>query len=175
MMKMSTKELCIQGLLVALVTISTMIFQVPVSATQGYIHLGDSMILLIGVFFGARYGMVAGGVGSALADLLSGYAHWALFTLIIKGIMGYLIGKIASFSEKNQKFFTTRNMLASVSGIIWMVFGYFIAGGILKSSFAVAAVSIPENLVQGFAGLAIFIVVGIAFHKAKIYKFVLSR
>ncbi|NCC16813.1 MAG: ECF transporter S component [Clostridia bacterium] len=172
---MSTKELCIQGLLVALVTISTMIFQVPVSATQGYIHLGDSMILLIGVFFGARYGMVAGGVGSALADLLSGYAHWALFTLIIKGIMGYLIGKIASFSEKNQKFFTTRNMLASVSGIIWMVFGYFIAGGILKSSFAVAAVSIPENLVQGFAGLAIFIVVGIAFHKAKIYKFVLSR
>lgn len=172
---MSTKELCMQGLLVALVTISTMIFQIPVSATQGYIHLGDSMILLIGVFFGARYGMVAGGVGSALADLLSGYAHWALFTLIIKGIMGYLIGKIASFSEKNQKFFTTRNMLASVSGIIWMVFGYFIAGGILKSSFAVAAVSIPENLVQGFAGLAIFIVVGIAFHRAKIYKFVLSR
>lgn len=174
-MKMSTKELCMQGLLVALVTISTMIFQIPVSATQGYIHLGDSMILLIGVFFGARYGMVAGGVGSALADLLSGYAHWALFTLIIKGIMGYLIGKIASFSEKNQKFFTTRNMLASVSGIVWMVFGYFIAGGILKSSFAVAAVSIPENLVQGFAGLAIFIVVGIAFHRAKIYKFVLSR
>ena len=174
-MKMTTKELCIQGLLVALVTISTMIFQFPVSATQGYIHLGDSMILLISVFFGAKYGMVAGGVGSAMADLLSGYGHWAPFTFIIKGVMGYLIGKVASFSENNQKFFTTRNMLGSVLGIIWMVFGYFIGGGILKSSFAVAAVSIPENLVQGFAGFAIFIVVGIAFHRAKVYKFVLSR
>jgi len=159
-MKMSTKELCIQGLLVALVAVSTMVFQIPVSATQGYIHLGDSMILLISVFFGAKYGMVAGGVGSALADVLSGYAHWALFTFIIKGIMGYVIGKVASFSEKNDKFFTYRNMIGSVLGVIWMVFGYFIGGGILKSSFAVAAVSIPENLLQGFAGFAIFVVVG---------------
>ncbi|WP_313528474.1 ECF transporter S component [Anaerotignum sp.] len=174
-MKMSTKELCIQGLLVALVAVSTMVFQIPVSATQGYIHLGDSMILLISVFFGAKYGMVAGGVGSALADVLSGYAHWALFTFIIKGIMGYVIGKVASFSEKNDKFFTYRNMIGSVLGVIWMVFGYFIGGGILKSSFAVAAVSIPENLLQGFAGFAIFVVVGVAFHRAKIYKYVLSR
>ena len=174
-MKMSTKEVCIQGLLIALVTVSTMIFQFPVSATQGYIHLGDSMILLISVFFGARYGMVAGGVGSALADLLSGYAHWAPFTFIIKGIMGYLIGKVASFSEKNETFFTYRNMFASVLGVIWMVFGYFIGGGVLKSSFAVAAVSIPENLLQGFAGFVIFVVVGIAFHRAKIYKYVFSR
>lgn len=174
-MKMSTKELCIQGLLIALVTVSTMVFQIPISATQGYVHLGDSMILLIGVFFGARYGMVAGGVGSALADLLSGYAHWAPFTFIIKAIMGYLIGKIASFSEKNEKFFTYRNLLASVAGIIWMVFGYFVGGGILKSSFAVAALSIPENLVQGFVGFAIFVVVGVAFYRAKIYKFVFSR
>lgn len=174
-MKMSTKELCIQGLLVALVAVSTMVFQIPVSATQGYIHLGDSMILLISVFFGAKYGMVAGGVGSALADVLSGYAHWALFTFIIKGIMGYVIGKVASFSEKNDKFFTYRNMIGSILGVIWMVFGYFIGGGILKSSFAVAAVSIPENLLQGFAGFAIFVVVGVAFHRAKIYKYVLSR
>lgn len=174
-MKMTTKEICTQGLLIALVTVSTMVFQIPVSATQGYIHLGDSMILLIGVFFGARYGMVAGGVGSALADLLSGYAHWALFTLVIKGLMGLLIGKVASFSGKNQKFFTIRNMLASVLGILWMVFGYFVAGGILKSSFSVAALSIPENLIQGFAGCVIFLVVGLAFHKAKIYKFVLSK
>ncbi len=139
-MKMTTKELCIQGLLTALVTVCTMVFQIPVSATQGYIHLGDSMILLTSVFFGWKYGMAAGGIGSALADLLSGYAHWAPFTLIIKGGMGLLIG-----------------------------------GGILKSSFAVAATSIPENLVQGAAGMAIFLVVGTAFYKAKIYRFVSEK
>ena len=105
-MKMTTKELCIQGLLTALVTVCTMVFQIPVSATQGYIHLGDSMILLTSVFFGWKYGMAAGGIGSALADLLSGYAHWAPFTLIIKGGMGLLIGLIADFTGKQEKFFT---------------------------------------------------------------------
>lgn len=169
---MTTKDLCIQALLIALVTVCTMVFQIPVSATQGYIHLGDSMILLVGVFFGARYGMVAGGIGSALADLLSGYAHWVPFTLIIKGLMGWLIGKIADGAGSREKFYTARNLAASVVGIVWMVVGYFIGGGILKSSFAVAATSIPENIVQGVAGMVIFFVVGAAFHKANIYKIV---
>ena len=42
----------------------------------------------------------------------------------------------------------------------------------MKSSFAVAATSIPENIVQGVAGAVIFFVVGAAFHKANIYKIV---
>lgn len=171
-MKMTTKDLCIQALLIALVTVCTMVFQIPVSATQGYIHLGDSMILLIGVFFGARYGMAAGGIGSALADLLSGYAHWMPFTLVIKGLMGWLVGKIAHGAGSREKFFSVRNMAASAVGIIWMVVGYFIGGGILKSSFAVAATSIPENLLQGAAGMVIFFVVGTAFHKADLYRIV---
>ncbi len=171
-MKMTTKELCIHGLLIALVAVCTMVLQIPVSATQGYVHLGDSMILLVGVFFGSRYGMIAGGVGSALADLLSGYAHWAPFSLIIKGVMGWLIGKIAAGAGSRERFLTPRNLFASVVGILWMVFGYFISGGILKSSFVVAATSIPENLVQGAAGVVIFLVVGAALHKADLYKIV---
>ncbi len=171
-MKMTTKQLCIQGLLIALVTVCTMIFQIPVSATQGYIHLGDSMILLISVFFGARYGMMAGGIGSALADILTGYAHWAPFTFLIKGLMGYLIGRIAYKKGGQNRFFTARNLLAAVLGIVWMVFGYYISGGILHSSFVVSATSIPENILQGGAGIVIFFVVGAAFHRADIYKIV---
>lgn len=86
--------------------------------------------------------------------------------------MGWLIGKIASGAGSRAKFYTGRNLLAAVVGIAWMVFGYFIGGGILKSSFAVAATSIPENIVQGVAGAVIFFVVGAAFHKANIYKIV---
>lgn len=152
---MKTKELCLQGLMIALVTVSTMVLQIPVSATNGYIHLGDSMILIIGIFFGARYGMIAGGVGAALADLLSGYAHWAPFTLIIKGLMGYLIGKIGHRSMEEQHFFTVRTWLGAVIGILWMVMGYYLGGAVLQSSWTVALTSIPENLVQGGAGLVI--------------------
>lgn len=168
-MKTTTKELCIQSLLIALVTAFTMMFRIPVSATHGYIHLGDSMILLIAVFFGTKRGMMAGGIGSALADLLGGYAHWSPFTLLIKGLMGFLIGKIAD-APQSGKFFTFRTALASFVGTVWMVLGYFIGGGILKSSFAVAAMSVPENTIQGIAGIIVFFVVGGAFYKAKVYK-----
>lgn len=167
-MKMTTKQLCIQGLLIALVTIGTMLFQIPVSATQGYIHLGDSMILLAAVFFGARYGAIAGGFGSALADILTGYSHWAPFTFLIKGIMGYLVGRLVAHGE--EKFIGVRNIGATVLGIAWMVFGYYISGGILHGSFGVALTSIPENIIQGIAGTVIFFVVGTAFHKAGVAK-----
>lgn len=169
---MKTKDVCLQGLMIALVTVSTMVFQVPVSATQGYIHLGDSMILLISIFFGWRYGMVAGGVGSALADLLSGYAHWVPFTLIIKGLMGLIIGKVADYAGKEGSFLRLRNLLGSVLGLVWMVLGYFLGGAVLKSSFLVAATSIPENAVQAAAGLVIFLVVGYAFSKTHITKYI---
>ncbi|NLK37868.1 MAG: ECF transporter S component [Epulopiscium sp.] len=169
-MKMTTKELCLKGLMIALVALSTMVFQVPVSATQGYIHLGDSMILLISVFFGWQYGMVAGGVGSALADILTGYAHWAPFTLIIKGAMGYIVGKYAKVIT-GKALISFRNVGVCVAGVIWMVFGYFIGGGILKSSFAVALTSVPENIVQGSAGLIIFFVVGAALNRIPIHKY----
>lgn len=116
--------------------------------------------------------MVAGGIGSGLADVLSGYGHWAPFTLIIKGIMGLVVGKIAGEMKDNGGFLKARNFVATIVGGIWMVFGYFIGGGILKSSFAISAVSIPENCVQAAGGIIVFFAVGIAFYRAKIYKLV---
>lgn len=171
-MKTSTKELCLQGLFIAIVAICTMVFQIPVSATNGYIHLGDSMILLIAIFFGKKNGAIAGGIGSALADILSGYAHWALFTFIIKGIMGYLVGSIGQYAGKQEKFFDFRKASATVVGILWMVFGYFVAGGILKSSFMISLASVPENIVQGVSGAVIFFVVGYSLHKVHIKELV---
>lgn len=125
--------------------------------------------------FGWRYGMVAGGVGAALADLLSGYAHWAPFTLIIKGVMGLLVGKIAHYTPAEKHFFGLRNLAGSVVGIVWMIIGYYFGGAVLQKSFTVALTSIPENLVQGGAGFVIFLVVGYAFYKAKIYKYVSAK
>ncbi|WP_317855604.1 ECF transporter S component [Chakrabartyella piscis] len=171
-MNTSTKELCLQGLFIAIVAISTMVFQIPVSATNGYIHLGDSMILLIAIFFGKKNGALAGGIGSALADILSGYAHWALFTLIIKGIMGYLVGLIGERANNKSNFINVPTVCAVVVGIVWMIFGYFVAGGILKSSFLIALASIPENAFQGISGAIVYFVAGFSLHKVQIKKLV---
>ncbi|MEM3930060.1 MAG: ECF transporter S component, partial [Candidatus Korarchaeum sp.] len=80
-----SKLVAIVGVMAALTTLATMVVQIPTPATKGYINLGDTMVMLSGSLFGSLIGSISGGVGSALADLLSGYAHWAPFTLVIKG------------------------------------------------------------------------------------------
>jgi len=167
------QDLTILGLLTALVAVSTMVIKIPTISTDGYIHLGDSMIFLSAIMFGKKKGAIAGGLGSAMADLLLGYTHWVLPTLIIKGLMGYGIGLIAN--QENDNVINFRNSIALVFGASWMVFGYFIAGGIMKGSFVISATSIPANLVQGFVGALLFIPIGIALKKTKYFsQFVLK-
>ena len=73
----------------------------------------------------AVIGGIAGGVGSALADILLGYAIYAPATLIIKGLEGFIIGVIAN-PRKNYQKFNYRDIIAVIVGGLIMVFGYFI-------------------------------------------------
>ncbi|RKD27588.1 TIGR04002 family protein [Caminicella sporogenes DSM 14501] len=168
MPNVKTRDLTILGLLIALVAVSTMAIQIPVPATEGYIHLGDSMIFLAAVFFGSRYGMIAGGIGSSIADILTGYTHWAIPTLIIKGLMGYIVGKIAD--NERYDLINLRNIISLIIGALWMVIGYYFGGAVLKGSFLVPLASIPSNLIQGFGGAVLFLPIGIALKKTDIFK-----
>ena len=159
-MKNHTQSLVLTGLLMALVTVGTMMISIPVPATHGYVHGGDMMIFLAAVLFGKKKGALAGGVGSALADLLLGYSQWILPTLIVKGLMGYLIGSLANAETK--PVVSARNLLAMSLGVIWMVFGYYIAGGFMLGSFTAALAGIPGDLIQGTGGMLLFIPIGIA-------------
>ena len=58
----------------ALCCVATMIVQIPTVA--GYTNLGECMCLLAGLVLGPWYGFFAAGIGSGLADLLAGYAHY---------------------------------------------------------------------------------------------------
>ena len=149
-MNYKTKKIVLNGLMTALVCIATMVIQVPTPGTNGYVNVGDAVIFITSILFGPLAGMLAGGVGSALADLLSGYPHWALFTLIIKGLEGYLVGIIVNKSNT-----ISRNIFSISIGIVVMVIGYFLAGAILKGSFIVSAASIPSNIVQGIVSMII--------------------
>jgi uncharacterized membrane protein len=88
----NTYKLTLTGLMTAAVTVATMAIMIPVPNTGGYIHAGDSMVFLSVLVLGWRYGAFAAGVGSALADVLSGYMLWAPSTLIIKTLMAVLMG-----------------------------------------------------------------------------------
>lgn len=135
------------SVMAALTTVATMILQVPVPETHGYINLGDTMVMLSGMLFGPIVGALAGGVGSALADVLTGYAGWAPFTLVIKGSEGLLVGLLARRGGR------TWALLGCVAGGLLMVLGYFLVEYFLYG--AGAFVELPGNLLQALAGVAV--------------------
>ena len=127
----------------------TLLIRIPMPATEGYVNIGDAIIIAAALLFGPRVGGLAGGFGSALADLLGGYAHWAPFTLLAKGGEGILIGFLAARSTMQLKTitdFAVAGMLA-LPGLAWMVVGYFAVELALYSP-GPALASLPGNGLQ---------------------------
>lgn len=162
----TVKFMTIDALLIALVCVSTMVIQIPIPL--GYMHLGNTCILLAGVMFGPIPGLLAGGIGSALADLLTGYTQWVLPTLLIKGIMGFAIGYLANRTGTVMKMSSVRTFMGSLAGIVIMIVGYFIGGSVLYGSIYTGALQIPGLTLEGVLGMAIFYVLGFALEKAKV-------
>ncbi len=119
---MKTKKIAYTGVMTALVFLATFLFQIRVPFTNGYIHLGDSMIIIAAVLLGWKYGGFASGVGSMLSDLALGCVGWALPTLIIKTIMGVLIG-YAVHQQKNKR---SLIILSSIATLLWIGFNTFL-------------------------------------------------
>lgn len=85
--------LVLAALFTALTTVATMVIQIP-SPMSGYVNLGDCMVLLSAWVLGPFVGAAAGGIGSMLADIITGYAYYAPGTLIIKAAMALAAGLI---------------------------------------------------------------------------------
>ena len=149
---MSVKELAITAICIVLVYVFTAVVNVklPIAAAGGLIHLGNVPLFVAAILFGKRTGMIAGGIGMGLFDLLSGWTLWAPFTLVIVGIMGLVVGMV---TEKKKSF--PRYILAMVLACIIKIVGYYIAEGIIYGNWVAPAASIPGNLVQAAMGLVI--------------------
>lgn len=164
----STKRLTAVGLFIALIAVGTLAIRIPVPATNGYIHLGDSMIYLISILFGPYIGMIASGLGSAMADILGGYSHWALPTLIIKGLEGLIIGYLTVRDSKRP--ISIRNTAGLLIGGIWMVFGYYLGGVALRGGWVIPLDSIPWNIIQALGGAVLALPVIYALGKTKSFQ-----
>ena len=114
-MNQNVRRITIAALGAALVCICTSVFKFPIPL--GYAHLGNCMILLFGVFFDPWIGAFAGGVGSAISDLL-GYPEWAIPTLIIKSIMGLVVALIAKKKGETAKVRSVRKKPHSIMRLV---------------------------------------------------------
>jgi uncharacterized membrane protein len=150
--KLSLQKLITASLLAALVCVVTMTVKVP-SPLNGYINLGDCIILLSGWLLPPVYGFLAAGVGSALADLFSGYVLYAPATLIIKGAMAVIFFFCFKLMRKKLGSFVSM-IIGGVLAEVFMILGYYVFEGFLYG-FGPSAVNIPANGVQGCAGLVL--------------------
>jgi uncharacterized membrane protein len=168
--KSKLSELLLTSLFIALVALATMVIKIPIVATNGYINLGDSLIFVGALLLGSRLGFLAGGFGSALADLLLGYAHWAPFTLIIKGLEGFIVGYLAhrNFISDRPSFPVT--LVSLVIGGALMVIGYFLTAALLYG-YAASLAEITGNLVQAGGSIAIALPLSLALKRSKVIRY----
>lgn len=152
-MNNNLKKLILAALFAALSCVATMSIRIPTPGTSGYIHPGDAIVILSGVILGPVWGFLAGGIGSALADLIGGYFIYVPITFVIKGLVALAAGLLYQKVGKNQKSRYIAVILGGVADIILVAGGYFVCEFFIYG--AGAAASIPANIIQGVGGLVI--------------------
>ncbi len=140
--------------LTVVVALMTLFVRIPLPS-RGYFNFGDVAVvfsgLVLGQLAGSRkfwWGAAAGGVGSALADIIGGFGMFAPITLIAKGMEG---GLCALASGKHRFARWTFLLLGGVA----MVASYFIAETLMPNIGLQGAVSeLVPNLIQAGGGIA---------------------
>ena len=97
-----TLKLVIAALLAAMTCVATMVIKIPLTATGGYINLGDCIVVLSGILLGPLYGGLAAGLSKnnavktaiigAIAEcfMIAGYFFFEAV------VMGFGLGAAAS-------------------------------------------------------------------------------
>lgn len=152
--RFTTKTIVQTALLTALVFLATSFINIrlPFLSNGGLVHLGTAMLYIVAIVFGKKKGAIAGSFGMAIFDLLSGWALWAPFTFVIRGIMGYMIGSIAWSKNKEGNNLIT-NIVAMILSGVWMIIGYYITEVILYGNWVAPIASIPGDITQVIVGL----------------------
>lgn len=152
----TTKKLVLAALFTALTCVATMSIRIPTPGTGGYIHPGDAVVILCGLFLDPITALLAAGIGSAMADLLGGYFFYVPITFVIKGLIAFLGSRL--FLAWRRKNGSHRVMpaviLCGVIDIVMVAGGYCFCESFLYG-FKAALVSVPANLIQGASGLII--------------------
>lgn len=165
-METKTKKLVTAALFAALACVATMIIKFP-SPLKGYLNIGDCIVLLCGWMLSPVYGFVAAGLGSGLADLLSGYLVYAPATFIIKGLMALIACYTFKLIHKSLGHNLPARIVSGILAEIVMVLGYYVFEGFMYG-FVASAVNIPANAIQGIVGLILGTILITAFEKSKI-------
>lgn len=138
-----TQSIVLCAMFTVLTYIFTMLNVNPIGLPGGLVHLGNIPLFIAAILFGKKIGAIAGGVGMALFDVLSPYAIWAPFTLVIGLATGFVVG-LCTERRKSIPFY----VLAMVAAAAVKLAGYYLAEGLIYGNWIAPAMAIPANLTQ---------------------------
>ncbi len=147
------------AVLIALTAVFTLLVRIPTPA-RGYVNLSDVAITFTGLTFGPWVGFIVGGLGTAIADLLGGFAPYAPISFVAHGLQGLLVGLIGYRQTS-----IGRMILAWFAGAVAMILGYLL-GGAIYVGFPTALLEVPLNAFQTLVGALIGIPLVFAVRKA---------
>ncbi|NLH97129.1 MAG: ECF transporter S component [Clostridiaceae bacterium] len=161
------KKLILNGLMIALVFLATYFTRIPTMVLPGgYFNLGDAVIILAAVLLGPAGGLIAGAVGSALADVAAAALIFAPITFVVKGIEGLLVGLLTAKFRRTGDLEHGSLILSAAVGAVVMVAGYFLAEAFLLAIFdeafgltAAVAELLPNSLQGIFSAIIGYILV----------------
>lgn len=167
----NTTDLIITSMLIALVFVATVLLNIklPISANGGLVHLGTGMLFIASILFGPKKGAIAGAVGMGLFDLMMGWTLWAPFTIVARGLQGYIVGKIAWSNGRNGNSYVF-NLVATICSVPFMLAVYYICERVIFGSWIIPLGSIPGNLVQVVVGMCIALPACAVLKKLPIFK-----
>ena len=164
-MRGTTRKIVFAAMFAALACVATMLIKIP-SPLNGYINLGDCVVLASGFLLSPVYGFLAAGIGSLLADVFAGYAAYAPATFVIKGLMALIVCFGVRLFPKKKRGVLARIVCAAFAELV-MVAGYFLFEGFLYG-FEASLVNIPANAIQGAVGILLGVLLTAALERSKI-------
>ncbi len=136
----------IAAVMIAVTAVFTLLVRIPIPATQGYVNFSDVATYFAAFAFGPVIGFVAGGIGAALADVIGGYAQFAVLTLLAHGLQGVVAGVLARGRS------LPGLIVAWAAGTVTMAGIYLLGEGLVLTGWGPAIAELPFNLLQNVAG-----------------------
>ncbi|GFH40117.1 ECF transporter S component [Lactococcus insecticola] len=153
-MKISTKKIALLAIITALTVAISFFLKIPMPLTKGVVTVLDAGVILAALRYGRVEGAIVGGLSGLLFDLLSGYPHWAIFSLIIHGGQGFVAGA------------KTARIFWLILSCAIMVIGYFLVSWLFYG-FGAAFADMPGNIIQSIFGVVVGLALSRSLEKVK--------
>jgi len=163
--------LAVVAVMIAVTTLFTLAVRVPVPATGGYFNFSDVAVYFAAFAFGPWMGLVCGGIGTALADIIGGYIQFAPLTFLAHGLEGLVAGYVAhnllpltSRDPSPQRRVLGMLIGWALGGVVMLGF-YFLGEAFVYSMGVIAAgeealtCNIPQVIIGGLVGIPLVLAV----------------